>query len=73
MIKPHNVRFYVGYTGWSGGQLKGEMKSGSWVKADLDANYVFKTEHSALWEQIMNDKGDLYTVISQVPDNANWN
>ncbi len=73
MIQPHNVRFYVGYTGWSGGQLKEEMKKGSWVIADLDANYVFKSEHSALWEQIMNDKGDLYTVISQVPDDANWN
>ncbi len=73
MIQPHNVRFYVGYTGWSGGQLKEEMKSGSWVIADLDANYVFKAPSTELWEQIMNDKGDRYTVISQVPDNANWN
>lgn len=68
LIKPDNVRFFVGYSGWSGGQLMDEMKSGSWVVAKPDANYVFKSRHDQLWEQIMNDKGDHFSVISQMPD-----
>jgi len=73
LIKPDNIRFFVGYSGWSGGQLKEELETGSWVIADLDANYIFKAPPNELWERIMKDKGDRYAVISQVPDNANWN
>lgn len=73
LIQPENVRFFVGYSGWSGGQLKEELHTGSWVIADLDANYIFKASPDELWERIMKDKGDRYSVISQVPDNANWN
>lgn len=73
LIQPENVRFFVGYSGWSGGQLEEELQTGSWVIADLDANYIFKAPHEELWERILKDKGDRYGVISQVPDNANWN
>lgn len=68
LIKPENIRFYIGYSGWSGGQLNEELDSGSWVIAESDANYVFKSKHHELWEQIMNDKGEHYTVISQMPN-----
>lgn len=73
LIKPENIRFFIGYSGWSSGQLHEELGTGSWVIADLHANYVFKSSIEQLWEQIMSDKGDTFTVISQVPDTANWN
>ncbi|MBU6343168.1 MAG: YqgE/AlgH family protein, partial [Bacteroidetes bacterium] len=43
MITPENIRFFVGYAGWSGGQLEDEMESGSWVTANMDSNYLFKS------------------------------
>lgn len=73
LIAPHNIRFFIGYTGWSEGQLQNEMVYGSWVTADLDANYIFKMQSDNLWTQVMSNKGNPYTVIAQMPDAASWN
>lgn len=73
MIEPHNIRFFVGYTGWSPGQLKDEIAYGSWLAAEMEANYLFKTKPQSLWKKVMADKGNPYSVIAQVPDGLNWN
>lgn len=73
MVQPHNIRFFVGYSGWMEGQLKDEMVYGSWVVADMDSNYLFKAQADLLWQQVMYNKGDTYTIISQMPDPINWN
>lgn len=73
LVQPGNIRFFVGYSGWSEGQLIDEMVYGSWVVADMDANYLFKSPPSDLWRQVMYNKGDAYTVIAQMPDAVNWN
>jgi putative transcriptional regulator len=73
LILPENIRFFVGYSGWSEGQLADEMNLGSWVSASMDANYLFKSIPARLWEQVMYNKGDVYTVISQVPEDFSWN
>ena len=73
LISSENIRFFVGYSGWSVGQLEDELNLGSWVSANMDANYLFKSIPSRLWEQVMYNKGDVYTVISQVPEDFSWN
>ncbi len=73
LISPKNIRFYVGYAGWSSGQLEGELSYGSWVIADMYANYLFKSKADELWNVIMANKGNTFSVIAQVPDNVNWN
>ncbi|MEL6926102.1 MAG: YqgE/AlgH family protein, partial [Bacteroidota bacterium] len=69
LVHPQNIRFFVGYSGWSEGQLIEEMGIGSWVLADMDSNYVFKSDHEELWQSVMNNKGDAYSIIAQMPDN----
>ncbi len=73
LIHPRNIRFFVGYSGWTDGQLADEMALGSWVVADMDANYIFRSKPQTLWQKIMNKKGDAYTVIAQMPDAVTWN
>ncbi len=73
LILPRNIRFFVGYSGWSEGQLRDEMVYGSWVLAEMDANYLFKLEPKKLWNEAMYNKGDAYTVIAQMPEGNNWN
>lgn len=73
LITPSQIRFFVGYTGWSEGQLADEMKYGSWLLANMDANYVFQLEPEILWQSIMANKGDTFSVIAQVPDDFTWN
>lgn len=73
LVKPGNIRFFLGYSGWSTGQLEEEMRLGSWMLADLFANYVFKTRPDDLWQQVMHNKGDKYTVLAQIPEIKSWN
>ena len=73
LVLPHNIRFFVGYSGWSEGQLNNEMDYGSWVLADMHPNYLFKSKPQELWRLIMENKGDAYTVIAQMSDQVNYN
>jgi putative transcriptional regulator len=73
LVKPENIRFYLGYSGWSTGQLDEELESGSWMVAPMDSNYLFNSEQDNLWNTIMFNKGDHYEIISDIPDFISWN
>ncbi len=73
LILPENIRFFMGYSGWDEGQLLDEMATGSWVPADMHPNYLFKSKPEMLWQQVMYNKGDAYSVIAFMPDTASWN
>lgn len=73
LVRPHQIRFFVGYAGWTEGQLADEMRFGSWLLADMHANYAFKAQAPVLWKSIMNNKGNAFTVLAQMPEDLSWN
>lgn len=48
------ARFFVGYAGWSPGQLEQEMESGSWRTAPASTEHVFGDPED-LWLTVMRD------------------
>lgn len=73
MIQPHNIKFFVGYSGWSTDQLKEEMGYGSWIPSQVDPNYVFNSNPLALWKKVMENMGESMSVIAQIKENYSWN
>lgn len=73
LLMPQDIRFFVGYSGWSHGQLKDEMTLGSWLTDIMDSNYLFKIKPQILWQKVLQNKGNAYSVIAQMPDSATWN
>jgi len=73
LISKENIRFFIGYSGWSESQLKEELKLGSWVLADMNLNYLFKGVEKKLWSKVMQQKGDVFSVIANVPEEITWN
>ncbi|MFZ1703417.1 MAG: YqgE/AlgH family protein [Saprospiraceae bacterium] len=73
LIQSHNIRFYVGYSGWSEGQLVEELHGNSWVVTEMDSNYLFKTKPIILWQTVLQNMGDRYTVIAQISDDPQYN
>lgn len=73
LILRQNIRFYIGYSGWSEGQLEGELETGSWIVSEWHANYTFKTPSKKLWSEALHHKGDRYSVIGQIPQYLNSN
>ena len=68
LIKPENIRFFVGYSGWTEGQLDDELSAGTWFVTQMHGNYLFKSRPNILWRQITHNMGSNYTVIAQMPD-----
>ena len=73
LIKPENIKFFIGYSGWSEGQLESELEEGTWITDHMYANYAFKDNKEELWTTVLNNKGDTYTVIAQMPESPSFN
>ncbi len=73
LIQPSNIRFFIGYSGWSEGQLMDELSLGSWIVADMHPNYLFNSEPDSLWQEVLENKGSTFSVIAQIPDIQTWN
>lgn len=73
LIKPRDIRFFVGYSGWSKNQLNEELSAGSWVTAPMFANYLFKSPPDQLWSQVMDNKGNSFSIIAEMDDEPSYN
>jgi len=66
-------RAYVGYSGWSPGQLENEMKTGSWITLPADPSLVFDKDPLRIWTDIMSSLGSRYEMYAQMPPDPNLN
>jgi putative transcriptional regulator len=51
---PKELKFIVGYSGWAGGQLEEELKSGSWIVVPATVPRVFGPIES-LWHRLISE------------------
>jgi len=68
LIKPKNIHFYLGYSGWSAKQLKDELEHSSWIITNMHPNYILNSKPDVLWNEVMRDMGDSYSVIAEIPE-----
>jgi putative transcriptional regulator len=68
------VRMFAGYSGWSPGQLEGEMKRKSWLTFPASLELVFETPPEQLWQKVLQIKGGWKNkLLSQMPEDLSWN
>lgn len=48
-IRPRDVRFFLGYSGWGETQLEEEISKKSWIVGDLQPSYIEKVLTRRLW------------------------
>ena len=68
-----NIRFYLGYSGWSGGQLDGEMEQNSWLIQNANEQFVFLDSEKLIWPKAVNSLGEKYQYLTKAPVNPQWN
>ena len=73
LIKPHEVRFYVGYAGWDGGQLRNELKANTWVVGRITAKQLLRTMPGKMWSDFVKQIGKRYTLWDKFPVNPSDN
>lgn len=68
-----SVRAFLGYAGWSAGQLEAEMKQKAWI-VQRPSKATLKFERlSRLWFDIMNKLGPWYRMLAAAPDDPSLN
>ncbi len=73
-IASKDIRFFVGYSGWSKGQLEQEIKDKSWLVVDkLDINEIMNCKNEEDWKQIMKRQGSVHKKMTDFPKNPTNN
>ncbi|AYB33801.1 YqgE/AlgH family protein [Chryseolinea soli] len=68
VIKPSDIRFYLGYSGWGQGQLESELQEDSWIVCDfVDDTLLFDTDPTVIWKKALDNMGGRFSVYSNYP------
>ena len=66
-LDPKKIKFFIGYSGWSDGQLNDEMKEKSWLTVDATKNLVFHTKDTEVWKSSLIHLGGDYEMMVNFP------
>ncbi len=69
----HEVRGFVGYSGWSGGQLESELELRSWITTTAKPLVLTLDQPTQMWGAILEDMGPVYKVMAGIPEDVGLN
>lgn len=72
-ITEQDIRFFIGYSGWSAGQLEEEIQKNAWIVSESDLNFIFDTPVEQFWRAVLRRMGGQYRVMSHYPIDASLN
>ncbi len=67
-ITKNQIRFFLGYSGWSPGQLNEELKNNYWLVGSIPDNQVFDI-YSDIWKQAVEKLDAKYKIWLNFPEN----
>jgi putative transcriptional regulator len=72
-IKPGKIRFYIGYSGWAGGQLDDELKEKSWLSVKANRKLIFHKKTEEIWREAIRLLGGNYLMMINFPTDPQLN
>lgn len=73
-IDSKDIRFFIGYSGWSEGQLNSELKEKSWIVfQNASSPLIFDTPSENLWKHVLQQMGGKFKLISNYPADPRLN
>ena len=69
-ITKNNIRFFLGYSGWSVNQLELEMQENSWIVTENTLeNKLLSKSSNQFWKEKIIEQGGEYVLFSNAPEN----
>lgn len=73
-IKKDNVRFFLGYSGWSANQLEEELELNSWIVTEnVYLNKIVGRSTNNFWKEKILELGGEYMLWGNAPENPMLN
>jgi putative transcriptional regulator len=66
-------RIFVGYAGWSAGQLEAELEEESWLVLPAEPDDLFSDDPDGLWSAVLRRQGGPYALLSLMPVDPSLN
>lgn len=73
LVNQHQVRFFLGYSGWDAGQLEEEINENSWLVADVSQKDLMSVNEDEMWAQSVKAIGGKYSMWENFPENPSLN
>jgi putative transcriptional regulator len=67
------VRGFLGYSGWSPGQLENEMRVQTWIVADVPEDLLTHSQDESLWRTVLGREGAEWRLLANEPDQPDLN
>lgn len=72
-IEPSQIRFFLGYSGWSANQLEDEIETNSWFVSENDFSNIFSVDNKSLWKNKLLQRGGEYKIWANAPSDIHLN
>jgi putative transcriptional regulator len=72
-LDPDRIRFFIGYSGWTGGQLDDELREKSWLMASGTQQLIFHNDHREIWKDSLKYLGGEYERMIHFPTDPQHN
>jgi putative transcriptional regulator len=74
-LTAEDIRFFIGYSGWSPSQLDHEIQSRSWFVCKGHRQDIMRTDedNEVFWKRLVHDLGDGYAHIANAPSDPSLN
>lgn len=72
IVTPSQVRFFLGYSGWSPNQLENEIKKNAWLVTQVESSKIMLAD-KGFWKKTLDKLGEKYKVWSNIPENPAMN
>ena len=72
-INNSQIRFFLGYSGWSAGQLERELKEDSWVITRVKSDIVLNNRGDDTWKRVLRSFKSKYRMWADFPDSPEMN
>jgi putative transcriptional regulator len=72
-INKEQIRFFLGYSGWSPNQLANEIEDNAWVVTDMSPMEIMMPLNKHFWNKTLQRMGIKYEMWSNFPENPEMN
>ena len=73
VLTKHEIRFFLGYSGWSKEQLNEELSITSWLVIENKFKNLFKVGYRSFWKNELLKFGGMYKIWANAPKNPSLN
>lgn len=71
--EPGDFKFFIGYSGWSPGQVDEELGTKAWWITHAEEEIVFDPDLENMWSRVVKLLGDDFSPMANSPEDVTWN